>query len=446
MKEKNNTSRQKSARALALEILIRCESGGYSNLALDTVIKRNDLTPADRALVTVLTYGVIEKRITLDFIISSLSSIPESKIEGRTRMILRMGIYQLRYMDKIPAFAALNESVELADKRSKGFVNAVLRAYTRRDPDSFLPKREDGVLCYMSVKYSVGESLLSALLSAYGEGECEKLLTAIGNEPSRITLRTNTLRTSREALLAELCESGLDARATEISPDGIAVYGGAAVSDLAPLTDGRATVQDEASQICVRALGACEGDTVLDVCACPGSKSFGAAMTMNDRGRILSFDIHANKLSLVESGASRLGISIIETEAHDAREEISSLVGAADRIICDVPCSGFGVIGKKPELRYKSVEDCAALPRIQLDILENVSKYLRVGGTLVYSTCTVLPEENEKNVEMFLLNHPEFELVPFSVGTLEVSRGYVTLMPHLHGTDGFFVARLTKKY
>ncbi len=446
MKEKNNAQRVRGARAVSLEILLRCESGGYSNLALDTAIKRNNLTPADRALVTALTYGVIEKKITLDRIISTLSSIPESKIEGRTRMILRMGIYQLRYMDKIPSFAALNESVDLADKRSKGFVNAVLRAYTRRDPDSFLPSRENGETEYLSVRYSVGESLASALISAYGEDECERLLAAIGDEPSRITLRVNTLKTSRDDLLAELCESGLDARPCTFSPDGITVYGGAAVSELAPLSDGRATVQDEASQICVRALGACEGDTVLDVCACPGSKSFGAAMTMNNAGRILSFDIHENKLSLVESGASRLGISIIEAEAHDAREEIPSLIGTADRIICDVPCSGFGVIGKKPELRYKSVEDCAALPKIQLDILENVSKYLRVGGTLVYSTCTILPEENEKNVETFLSYHPEFELAPFSVGALKADRGYITLLPHLHGTDGFFMARITKKY
>lgn len=427
----------KNVRAIALDVLTKCEAGGYSNIALDTVIKRNDLTSQDRSLLTALVYGVIERRITLDYYISSLSSISNSKIERDTRNLLRMGLYQLAYMEKIPPHAAINETVSLANKRSKGFVNAILRNFVREGNKIAFPDKSDGVK-YLSVTYSVGEPLIKELMSAYSFEECEKMLSAFG-EKTPITLRVNNLKAARDDLLSEL--GGVP---TKYSPDGI-ILENAAVSELEALRDGRVTVQDEASQICVRALGARPGETVIDACACPGSKSFGAAMSMDNCGRLLAFDIHENKLSLVQKGAERLGISIISTEAHDAREPIEELFGKADRIICDVPCSGFGVIGKKPEIRYKDPSESARLPQIQYDILQNVSKYLKVGGTLVYSTCTVLPDENESVVNKFLENNSGFSLVPFSVGELEAARGMITLLPHIHHTDGFFIAKIERK-
>lgn len=427
----------KNVRAIALDVLTKCEAGGYSNIALDTVIKRNDLTSQDRSLLTALVYGVIERRITLDYYISSLSSISNSKIERDTRNLLRMGLYQLAYMEKIPPHAAINETVSLANKRSKGFVNAILRNFVREGNKIAFPDKSDGVK-YLSVTYSVGEPLIKELMSAYSFEECEKMLSAFG-EKTPITLRVNNLKAARDDLLSEL--GGVP---TKYSPDGI-ILENAAVSELEALRDGRVTVQDEASQICVRALGARPGETVIDACACPGSKSFGAAMSMDNCGRLLAFDIHENKLSLVQKGAERLGISIISTEAHDAREPIEELFGKADRIICDVPCSGFGVIGKKPEIRYKDPSESARLPQIQYDILQNVSKYLKVGGTLVYSTCTVLPDENENVVNKFLENNSGFSLVPFSVGELEAARGMITLLPHIHHTDGFFIAKMVRK-
>lgn len=430
-------NKKTNTRALALEILTRCENGGYSNIALDTVIKRNDLSPSDRGLMTALIYGVIERKITLDYIISSLSSIPNSKIEKDTRNILRMGLYQLIYMKKIPAHAALNETVNLANKRSKGFVNAILRSYLREGDKIVFPDASDQIK-YLSVNYSVGESLVEALLKTYSFMECKNMLNAF-SQIAPITLRVNNLKATREEILSEL-EGAVK---TDFSPDGI-VLENAAVSELDCLKDGRVTVQDEASQICVRALGARTGNTVFDVCACPGSKSFGAAMTMENEGEILAFDIHENKLSLVEKGAERLGISIISTKAQDARKPLAELFGKADKIICDVPCSGFGVISKKPEIRYKDVKESAALPKIQYDILENAQNYLKVGGTLVYSTCTILPDENENNVKKFLENHKNFKLVPFAVGELEVESGMITLLPHTHHTDGFFIAKLQK--
>ena len=430
-------AKAKNVRAIALDVLTKCEAGGYSNIALDTVIKRNDLTSQDRSLLTALVYGVIERRITLDYYISSLSSISNSKIERDTRNLLRMGLYQLAYMEKIPPHAAINETVSLANKRSKGFVNAILRNFVREGDKIAFPDKSDGVK-YLSVTYSVGEPLIKELMSAYSFEECEKMLSAFG-EKTPITLRVNNLKAARDDLLSEL--GGVP---TKYSPDGI-ILENAAVSELEALRDGRVTVQDEASQICVRALGARPGETVIDACACPGSKSFGAAMSMDNCGRLLAFDIHENKLSLVQKGAERLGISIISTEAHDAREPIEELFGKADRIICDVPCSGFGVIGKKPEIRYKDPSESARLPQIQYDILQNVSKYLKVGGTLVYSTCTVLPDENENVVNKFLENNSGFSLVPFSVGELEAARGMITLLPHIHHTDGFFIAKIERK-
>ncbi len=430
-------NRKINPRALALEVLIRCENGGYSNIALDTVIKRNNLSSADRGLMTALIYGVIERKITLDFIIDALSTIPNSKIERDTRNILRLGLYQLRYMQKIPAFAALNETVSLANKRSKGFVNAILRSYLREGKKIAFPDENDRVK-YLSVRYSIGESLAIALLEAYSFDDCRNMLNAF-SQIAPITLRVNNLKTTREQIFAELNCGAL----TDFSPDGI-ILDSAAISELDCLKDGRVTVQDEASQICVKALGAQKGEIVFDVCACPGSKSFGAAMTMENEGEILAFDIHENKLSLVKKGAERLGISIIETRAHDARKPIEEFFDKADKIICDVPCSGFGVISKKPEIRYKNVEESKALPKIQYDILENVSNYLKVGGILVYSTCTILPDENENNIKKFLESHKNFELVPFSVGELEVESGMITLLPHTHHTDGFFIAKLVK--
>lgn len=437
---KNNVS----ARALALEVLERCESGGYSSITLDTAIKRSSLSPADRALLTALAYGTIERRNTLDCVISSLSTLPDEKIDTKTRCILRLGLYQLAYMDRIPDFAAINETVSLAPKRSRGFVNAILRAFVRSGRKIELPCENEGdPVRHLSCASSVSETVARALLEVYSLEDCKRMLDTEHAAP--MTLRANTLKCTRDDLLDKLIKKYPSARPTKFSPDGI-ILDSAAVTELGELHDGLATVQDEASQICVRALGAVPGDVVYDVCACPGSKSFGAAMTMENEGRLLAFDIHKSKLSLVERGAERLGISIISVEAHDARDEIAELVGTADRVICDVPCSGLGVLAKKPEIRYKDMTECAPLPRIQFDILENASKYLKVGGVLVYSTCTVLPAENEENIQKFLAAHGNFSLTPFSVGELDAESGMITLLPHVHGTDGFFIARLTRNF
>ena len=426
-----------TARELALELLIKAESSKqYSNIALDNALKKSDLSSADKGLTSALFYGVIERRITLDYQIKSLSSRNINEIDKRTLNALRIGLYQLIYLDRIPHHAAINESVDLCTRKSSGFVNAILRSFLRKGKLT-LPSPDD-TLEYLSVAYSVDSPLLSKLLSIFDREETEKLLNAI-NEAPKTTLRVNTLLTNREALLSKI-PTGVP---TSNSPNGILVQG--SVRELYGFDDGLFFVQDEASQICIEALGAKRGELIMDICSCPGSKSFGAAINMENSGELYSFDLHENKLSLVINGAKRLKIDIIKAAACDGRHFLPEFEKKADRIICDVPCSGFGVLAKKPELRYKDPTESESLPKIQLDILENACKYLKSGGTLVYSTCTVFPEENQENITAFLKDHPEFSLHPWSAGDIYAESGMITLLPHVHNTDGFFIAKLIRK-
>ena len=426
-----------NARKLVLELLLKAESSKqYSNIALDNALKKSALSPADTGLVSAIFYGVIERRITLDYQIKALSSRDLSDIDSRTLNALRIGLYQLIYLDRIPHHAAINESVDLCTRKSAGFANAILRAFLRKGGIS-LPDPSN-TLEYLSVAYSIGKPLLSTLLSTFGKEGTEKLLVAINKTPDT-TLRVNDLLIDRDTLLKNISSS----TPTQNSPNGIHVQG--SVRELYGFENGFFFVQDEASQICVEALGAKSGELIMDICACPGSKSFGAAISMKNRGEIYSFDLHENKLSLVRSGADRLKISIIKTATCDGRNFLPEFEGKADRIICDVPCSGFGVLAKKPELRYKNPEESASLPKIQRDIIENACKYLKQGGTLIYSTCTILPDENEKNIEHFLSEHPDFALVPWNVGEIVSENGMLTLLPHIHKTDGFFIAKLKRK-
>lgn len=428
-----------TARHTAHKILIKTENTkGYSNISLDHALEGSALSTADKALTSALVYGVIERRITLDYIISKLASREIKSIDKETLTALRLGIYQLRFMDRIPPHAAINETVSLCSRKSTGFVNAILRAYTRLTSPVELPNRENDTVHYLSVEYSVCEALAEKLLGIFGLERTENLLAASFETP-KTTLRVNTLKTTREELLSKID----GAEPTEISPVGVKV--GGAVRELYGFDDGLFFVQDEASQICVGALGAQPGELIVDACSCPGSKSFGAAIDMQNSGEVRSFDLHQSKLSLISKGAQRLGIDIISTAAWDARNFISELEGAADRVLCDVPCSGFGVIAKKPELRYKDPKESAPLPDIQLAILKNCSRYVKPGGVLVYSTCTIFPEENEENIKRFLGGEPDFNLDGFEFGTLKQKKETLSLYSDTHNTDGFFVARMVKK-
>ena len=416
-------------RKIAYDVLVKCASAEqYSNIALDTAIKRSDLTPPDRGLLTALVYGVIERQITLDAIINNLTDRKSEDISPDVRTLLRLGIYQLAYLDRVPDHAAVNETVNMAGKRSRGFVNAILRAFIRSGKEIPIPDKNTDAVGYLSVKYSFCPSLCRKFIDTFSLERAEELFAAFGETPD-LTLRTNTLRISREELIEKIGEQGIHALPTKESEVGIRVCDRSPVTELYGFADGLFFVQDEASQLCVKALDAKSGMRVLDACACPGSKSFGAAIDMQNKGEVISCDLHRNKLSLVESGAARLGISILKTEERDARNTNEEWLGTFDRVLCDVPCSGFGVFAKKPELRYKDPNMSAALPDIQLAILKNASQYLKVGGKLVYSTCTLLPTENEENVSRFLDENNHFEL-----------KEQRTLYPDTNGTDGFFYA------
>ena len=434
-----------NVRRLALETLCKCESAAqYANLALDARIKKFNITGDDRSLFTVLVYGTIEHKLTLDYYIDLLSSLPKEKLDSETRNILRLGLYQLIYM-RTATHAAVNETVSLAPMRSRGFVNAILRSYLRRKDSLALPSKEDDPVLALSVKYSFPEATARKFIEIFGSDEAELLMERMCI-PAPITLRTNTLRISREELVSRLADIGVRTEPTTLAPHGIRLLDSIPYSELESRLGGLFFIQDEASQLSSAALEAESGNTVIDVCSCPGSKSFSAALHMENRGRIYSFDISKSKLPLINKGAQRLGIDIITAETRDGRAPDESLFDKADRVICDVPCSGFGVIAKKPDIRYKDVSEAASLPDIQYDILCSSARYLKLGGTMIYSTCTIFPEENLQNVSHFLDSHrSSFELCPIYVGDFNAPEGHVTLLPHVHGTDGFFICKLRRK-
>lgn len=417
-------------RGLALSVLNKCiASEQYSNIALDTALRRHPLSDADRGLLTAMVYGVIEKMLTLDHYIAHLSSRPMDEMSLDVKNLLRLGIYQLEYLDRVPDHAAVNETVAACHKQTRGFVNAILRAYLRQRGSIPLPK--DPVE-RLSVLYSFSPKLCRVFADAYGIERTESLLKAFSKLPP-MHLRTNTLKCSREELMADLTAAGVECAPCDESRSGISIPS-APLQSLPGFEEGKFFVQDQASQLCVQALDAQPEEFILDVCSCPGSKAFGACIDMDNRGRLIACDLHANKLSLVRSGAERLGISILETVAMDARKENPDWLGKADRVLCDVPCSGFGVFAKKPELKYKDPDMSAGLPDIQQAILCNACKYVKDGGRLVYSTCTLLPSENGDNVRRFLESHTEF--------TLLWDR---TMFPDEGDTDGFYVAVMEKK-
>lgn len=440
----NKKSQQPNVRALAKEVLLRIEHAGqYSNLALDTAICRSHLSGADRSLLTALVYGVTERRLTLDYIIDALANCKGNDIDAETRTALRLGILQIGYMDRIPAHAAVNESVRLAPHKSAGFVNAILRTYLRRDGQIPFPDRKKDPLLYLSVSTSVPLPLCRRMADIFGLEKAETILaSSLSCDKSGADVRVNTLKITPEALEKELKSLDISVSTLEGLPEGLHLCPPGTGSDA--FHAGLFTVQDTASQYACAVLDPQPGQIMIDACACPGSKSFTAAMRMKNRGHIYACDLHENKLSLVHDGAKRLGITILETVCADGRIERPQWKESADRVLCDVPCSGYGVIAKKPEIRYKDPADTVKLPGVQYAILQNCSGYLKKGGRLVYSTCTLLPEENQDVVKRFLSENPSFRPEAFTVGHYNAPGGMLLLTPD-QGSDGFFIACMTKQ-
>ena len=439
-----------NVREIVYSSLLKCEKNkSYPNIEIDSAIEKYGLVGVDRSFYTALVYGVIEKLITLDYIIKLYSSRDIEKIDNEIKVILRMGIYQILFMGSVPDHAACNECVELCRKNNKksamGFVNALLRETVRKKEKIEYPNKEKDPTKYLSVVYSYPEWLCSMWSCDYGFEKCERLLSSLNDIPD-ITLRVNTLKTDVEGVLSFLEENGVKAEKGLYSKNAVRLLQPCPITSLDIHKDGRVFVQDEASQICAEVLGAQAGDSVIDTCSCPGGKSFSVAINMKNEGKVRSFDLHGNKLSLVEKGAKRLGIEIIETKEHDGSVCAEEYVGKIDRVLVDAPCSGLGVIAKKPDLRDKEKSAIERLPQIQYKILDAASNYVKDGGVLVYSTCTVNKRENEEVARRFLEDHAEFEAFDFELecGISSVG-GMLTLYPDTTKTDGFFISRFKKK-
>ena len=427
----------KDTRAYALVQLLQMEAEGrYLGLSLGGVPEEH------RGFLTALLYGIAEHKITLDYYIGVLAK--RNDLTPEARNILRIGLYQLLYMDHIPHHAVVNTAVALTKKKSEaGFINAVLRRAVREPQCLTLPPREKNPLRYLSLCYSIPLPTLRLLVADMGMEGAEAYLLACSKK-APLCLRVNTLKTTREALLALFLEKEIWALPTPHAPNGILVMDEMPVAKLPGFEEGLFFVQDEAAQIAVEALSPKKGSVLLDVCAAPGGKSFSAAIAMENEGEVLSLELHESKLSLIQKGASRLEIHTVTPKAHDSRTGIQEYVGKADYVICDVPCSGMGVLRKKPEIRYKDTADMAAIPALQEEILDTAASYLKPGGRMIYATCTVFKKENESVVNSFLLTHPDFMPIPFTVGDITAGDGMLTLLPHIHETDGFFVALLEK--
>lgn len=427
------------ARETALSVLTACRKAeAWADGALKTASRL--LSRRDAALAARLTYGVLQNRALLDFHIGRYCKKGNRDLEPVILDIMRIGAYQILFLDRVPSSAAVNRAVEMTKNhrrpRAAGMVNAILRKLSQ-DKEQ-LPQPEE-----LSVRYSHPQWLTEKYVELLGE-EAEAALAA-DNLPVPTVIQRNPLKASEEVLLAAL-------RGAELMPHPwlagcYALTGAGNLEELESFQRGEFLVQDAAAALVPKVAGCLPGQRVIDVCAAPGGKSFAAAMAMEDRGEVLSFDIHPHKIRLLEEGAARLGLTSVRAALRDGRNPDPALLGTADVVLCDVPCSGLGIIRKKPDIRYKDPAPLAGLPKVQLAILKGAAGYVKTGGTLVYSTCTILPEENRQVVDAFLREDGRFSLEPFTLeGPVGGTEGDVTLWPHRHQTDGFYICKLRKHH
>ncbi len=425
------------------------------HLLSDSFKQYRHLTSLDRAFLTELTYGVLRWRERLDWSIRHLSKIPFEKIEPETLNLLRLGLYQIEFLTRTPASAAVNESVELA-KRSRGsggggFVNAILRSFLRKKEEIPYPKIDQDSALHLSVIHSHPLWLVRRWIEEMSIEETLKVC-AFNNKISPLFLRTNTLKMGREELIERLRKRGLTAIPTSFSSEGILLDDPPPVSELPFLNEGFFIIQDEASQLVTSVLDPKSGESILDGCAAPGGKTTHVAQRMGNEGEVYALDLTKDKLALIEEMCQRLGIMIVKTLKGDATQSLPVLEGMTfDRVLADVPCSGFGTLQKNPDLKWrKGEEDIRRLSELQLAILTHLSGYVKSGGVFVYSTCTIFHEENEGVVENFLKGHPKFQLDPMADVLPEkcyplIKDKYLKTFPPKDGMDGFFVARMIKK-
>ena len=433
------------ARQTALRVLIACrKEGAWSNSVLKTYLQQDGLDRREAALATRLCYGVLQNRLKLDFYLSQLLTGKLKDLHPVIRDILHLGLYQLYLSDKIPASAAVNESVALAKKNCKkqpfapGLVNGVLRNAIRRAEELKQPVT-------LQDQYSHPQSLIDLLVKAYGVQRVEKMLQANNGAPQTV-VQVNTLKTTTEELIDLLTQEGVEATSHGWMKDCLVLSSTGNLEALESFQKGLYYVQDPAAKLSVLCAQLSENANVLDCCSAPGGKSFAAAMVLKGTGNIHSCDIHDHKIPLIEKGAQRLGISNLTACRQEAEVFCPRWEKQMDVVIADVPCSGYGIIRKKPDIRYKDPKEMESLPSLQSAILQNQSRYVKPGGTLLYSTCTLLPRENEEIVETFIKNNPDFYLEKLTLPEVfsENTTGMLTLLTGEYDTDGFFICRLRR--
>ena len=430
--------------AAVLSLNSAFKSGKFINLELDSTIKKYGFEDKDKSFYTRLLYGTVERKLTLDYIISMLSTVQIEKIEPLVKCILETVLYQIFYMDRVPDSAACNEATNLVKslcpKSSAGFVNAVLRNAVRKKTELVGKIMTLEGVKGVAIRHSIPEWICDLWEKDYGNAG--KIAEGFEKLQVHLTLHVNTLKISAKDLLDKI---PVEYKPQLINESVITLGKSVPVGEIYGFDEGLFFVQDESSAYAASLIdkNSVQGDNpvIIDTCACPGGKTFAIAIALENKGTVYSFDLHKNRLSLIENGTKRLSITSVITKANDARKPIEELLGKADAVLCDVPCSGLGIIAKKPDIRYKNREDIERLPEIQREILIKSADYVKPGGILVYSTCTLRKAENEDTVKYFLDNNKDFELCRNAFD----GKGMKTFFPHTDGTDGFFAARFIRK-
>lgn len=438
-----------NSRILAVKIIDEVlYNNAYSNILLRTELNKSKLNDKDKGLVTEIVYGTIKYKYSIDKILNHYLKNGINKVDKKVLNILRISIYQLEYLDKVPSFAAVNEAVEMAKKVSQGaskLVNGVLRNYLRNKDIKYYDDKD--TLDKLSFLYSFPKELIKIFITQYGEEIGEKILQGLNKIPD-ITVRVNNLKSSYEEVMNKLTEFGYEVEEGEICPEAIRIIKGRNIEDNPLFNAGCITVQDESAMLVAPSMNLKPNMYIVDLCSAPGGKTTHIGEIMNNTGQILAFDIHEHKLNLIKNNAERLGVNNIKCDILDATVFNEQLVDKADRVLMDVPCSGFGIIRKKPEIKWnKSLKDVNSIIKIQKDILINGSKYVKKDGFLIYSTCTLNKRENEENINWFIKKFPQFAVEPLFFGNLDNiiydKKGMMTILPN-DNMDGFFIAKLRR--
>jgi 16S rRNA (cytosine967-C5)-methyltransferase len=439
-----------NARRTAVKVLGEVlQKGAFSNIVLGRELNKSNLNDKDRALATEIVYGTLKYKYTIDVILNYYIKSDLEKMDGDILNILRISLYQMIYLDKIPEFAVVNEAVELAKRNSiKGsrLVNGVLRNYLRNKDINYCDEKNNTER--LSFKYSFPKWIVNLFISQYGTEDAERILNGLNMIPA-ITVRVNNLKAEYEDAWKLLEDNGYDIEEGKICPEAIIITKGRNVEDNPLFKDGLITVQDESAMLVAPSMDLEEGMTVLDLCSAPGGKTCHIAEIMNNTGDVFAFDIHLSKLPMIKENAERLGIKNIKCNVLDATKYDTTYKEKADRVLIDVPCSGLGIIRKKPEIKWnKNTNAMKELIEIQRQIMTSACKYVKPGGKLIYSTCTLNKEENEENIRWFIKRHSEFSLEPLYYGESDNiiyhKEGYMTILPDKH-MDGFFIAKMIRR-